>query len=139
MTTRFSRAHLLTQVLSANQREVILYLYDGALNHLDRAFDFITRRDRKQARESIQRAASIIIELSCGLDYNRDGALALRLDSIYTYLIDALSVAARTLDRETLETCQSVLAILEDAWGQAVESDLRSRVPALAASLGLAN
>lgn len=139
MSTRFSRAHLLTQVLSADQREVILYLYDGALNHLDRAFDFLARRDRKHASESIQRASSIIVELSFSLDYNRDGALALRLDSIYNYLIDALTIAARTLDRETLETCQNVLSILEDAWGQAVESDLRSRVPALAASLGLSN
>lgn len=137
MTTRFSRAHLLTQVLTSQQHEVILYLYDGALKHLDRALEAMERRDQRTASESVQRAVSIIIELSGGLDYHRDGALALRLDSIYNYLIEALSMAARTLDLEALETCRSVLTILTEAWGQAVETDRRNSLPALEASLGL--
>ncbi len=137
MSTRFSRAHLLTQVLATNQQEVILHLYDGALNHLNRALDALSQRNSRSAIEAVQRASSIVVELSCGLDYHRDGNLALRLDSIYNYLIEALAIASRSLDQEALETCRSVLTILKDAWGQAVESDRRGKIPALAASLGL--
>jgi len=137
MSTRFSRAHLLTQVLSTQQHEVILHLYDGALNHLDRAMEALQRRDPRRASEALQRASSIIIELSCGLDYHRDGSLALRLDSIYNYLIEALTMATRSLDLEALETCRSVLVILKEAWGQAVESERRSKLPAVKASFGL--
>lgn len=137
MSTRFSRAHLLTQVLATQQHEVILHLYDGALNHLDRAMEALQQRDPRKASESLQRASSIMIELSCGLDYHRDGALALRLDSIYNYLIEALTMATRSLDLDALETCRSVLLILREAWGQAVESDRRGKVSSLKASLGL--
>lgn len=137
MSTRFSRAHLLTQVLSIRQHEVILHLYDGALSHLDRAIEALQRRDPRKASEALQRASSIIIELSCGLNYHRDGALAFRLDSIYNYLIEVLSMATRSLDLEALETCRSVLVILKEAWGQAVESDRRSNLSAPGASLGL--
>jgi flagellar secretion chaperone FliS len=125
MSTRFSRAHLLTEVLSTDNREVILYLYGGAVTYLQRAAEHLAQGRRKPAAENIQRASAIVVELSCCLDFNREGSLALRLDSIYNYLIEVLAVAARTLDTDALETCRSVLAILGDAWRQALESDHR--------------
>jgi flagellar secretion chaperone FliS len=125
MSTRFSRAHLLTEVLTTDNREVILYLYGGAVSYLERATESLTQGRRQAAAESIQRASAIVVELACCLDFNRDGALALRLDSIYNYLIEVLALAARTLDTDALETCRSVLAILGDAWRQALETDHR--------------
>lgn len=132
MSTRFSRAYLLTQVLTANHREVLICLYDGALDCVSRAARELERGDRAACARSLERATTIVVELSCCLDFNRDGALAARLDSIYNYLIEALAIGSRTLDPAALETCQSVLTILGDAWRQALESERRSTVVASA-------
>ena len=67
-------------------------------------------------------AVAIVIELSCCLDYNQNGALALRLDSLYNYMIEALTLSAERTDVEGLETCASILNILTDAWRQAIQS-----------------
>ena len=37
MSTIYSKAYLLTKVLTASKREVILYLYEGALSFIERA------------------------------------------------------------------------------------------------------
>ena len=69
---------------------------------------------------------AILIELSSGLDYTKNGSLALRLDSIYNYMIDALTLSNREGDMEALLSCESVLKILSDAWHQAVTTEQRT-------------
>ena len=123
MSEGYSRAYLLTKVLTANNREVVLYLYEGALGYIARAVEARKQGDITDCNEAIDRVVSILIELSCSLDYNRSGSLALRLDSIYNYLIDILTEAARTRNIEAFETCRSVLNVLSDAWRQAIAMD----------------
>ena len=91
-TKIYSRAYELTKVLTASNREVVLYLYEGALNFLNRALEARDLDDQEVAGKSIDQTISILIELSCCLDYSRNGSLALRLDSIYNYMIEALTL-----------------------------------------------
>lgn len=121
--TTLSKSYLLTKVLTASHRELVLYLYEGAHSFIHRAIEARKREDAAAAGEAIDKVVSIVIELSCGLDYNRNGALALRLDSIYNYMIEVLSECNREGSLEPLETCESILTILADAWRQALESE----------------
>lgn len=123
MATRFSRAYLLTKVLTANNREVILYLYEGALSYLSRALEAREADEAAESAESIDRTIAILIELSSSLDYNHDGTLALRLDSIYNYMIEVLTQSNSTQDVAPIATCESILTILCDAWRQAIETE----------------
>lgn len=123
MARIYSRAYLLTKVLTATNREVVLYLYEGALGFLNRAIQAREKSDASTAGEAIDKVVSILIELSCCLDYNRNGELALRLDSIYNYMIEALSLSNAKQDTEALHTCEGILTILGDAWRQAVNSE----------------
>lgn len=123
MTTIYSRAYLLTKVLTASNREVILYLYEGAQGFLKRAAESRKAGDEAACGESIDRVISILIELSSCLDYNKNGSLALRLDSIYNYMIEALTHSSKDQEMEPVETCQSILVILSDAWRQAIATE----------------
>ena len=110
-------------MLTASKREVVLYLYEGALGYIQRAVEAHQEEEESARNEAINRVISILIELSCCLDYNRNGSLALRLDSIYNYLIQALTISCRTGEPAALETAASVLTILGDAWRQAINMD----------------
>src|SRR6185295_6496773 len=116
MATRLSKAYLLTQVLTANKHEVVVYLYESALGHLHRALEALNSNRRVDAAKSIERVVTIVIELSGSLNYRVGGRLALRLDSIYNYLIETLTLANARGDAEALEACDGILTILHDAW-----------------------
>ena len=119
MGTRLSKAYLLTKVLTATKQEVIVYLYEGIISNLHRARAALAEGRRGAACQSIDRAISIIVELSGSLNYVTGGRLALQLDSIYNYLIESLTLANRRADDGALQACEGVVTILYDAWQQA--------------------
>src|SRR5688572_11302687 len=90
MATRLSKAYLLTKVLTATNHEVILYLYEGAISYLHRATTALDEGRDNEARQAIDRATNIVVELSGSLNYASGGSLALRLDAIYNHLIETL-------------------------------------------------
>lgn len=123
MPKTYPRAYLLTKVLTASKREVVLYLYEGAIEYLMRAVEARKEDEVAEAGEAIDRVIAILIELSCSLDYNQNGSLAIRLDGIYNYMIEALTLSNKDNELEPLETCHSMLKILCDAWQQAINSE----------------
>lgn len=126
MARIYSQAYQLTKVLTASNREVVLYLYEGALSLLGRAADDRRKGNTAATGEAVDRVIAILIELSSCLDYNRNGELAIRLDSIYNYMIDALTMSNASNDLETLEICEGILNILGDAWRQALTMERTS-------------
>ena len=129
MGTRLSKAYLLTKVLTANRHEVVVYLYEGIISNLHRARVALQAGQRGAAGVAIDRAIAIIIELSGSLNYATGARLALRLDAIYGYLIESLTLANRHSDESAVEACVGIVTILYDAWQQAaaVEHDTDSR------------
>ncbi len=127
MATIYERANMLSRVLRADDQEVILYLYEGALDFLDRAEEARRAGDTEAGRDCVERAVSILIELSACLDYDRHGALALKLDQIYRYMIGALSGSPSGPDAQSIETSRGLLTILAEAWRQAVQRARESR------------
>ena len=122
MGTKLSKAYLLTKVLTANNCEVVLYLYEGAIGYLHRATEAIRKGQPGEAGQKIERAINIIIEMSGNLNYSGSGQLALRLEGIYNYLIESLSLANSRKDIQAIEACEGILVILHDAWQQASSS-----------------
>ena len=119
----YSQAYLLTKVLTATEREVIVYLYEGAISYLRRAIKARKAGNEALCGDSVDRVVSILIELSNCLDYDQNGSLALRLDSIYNYLIQALTMSNKEQDLEPLQTAEGIMNILADAWRQAIAAD----------------
>lgn len=129
MGTRLSKAYLLTKILTASNQEVVVYLYEGIINYLHRATLALRTGQREAAASAISGAISILIELSGGLNYSAHSRLALKLDSLYTYLIHSLTQASRSGDIGILETCEGMLSMLHGAWQQAAAQDQAALPP----------
>jgi flagellar protein FliS len=108
--------------LTASRQEVVVFLYEGAIGYLQRAAKAWDEDKKDQATVMVDRAISIVVELSESLNYAAgDRQLTLRLDSIYGYLIKTLNLAVLRDDKEALKSCEGILETLHDAWRQAVE------------------
>ncbi|MCC7416262.1 MAG: flagellar export chaperone FliS [Acidobacteria bacterium] len=105
-----------TQVQSRTPLELVVMLYDGALQFLGTARDAIARSDVAARREAINRALAVVSELQNTLDLERGGDLAVALDRLYSYVNARLLDAAALNDTAPVDEARRVLAILRDGW-----------------------
>lgn len=119
MAAQLSKAYLLTKVMTASTHEVVVYLYEGVIGHVHRAREAMEAGNRAKSGMAIDRAIAILIQLSGSLNYQANSKMALRLDSIYHHLIHNLTLANAHCDQDSLDSCESILTILHDAWKQA--------------------
>ena len=107
-----------TNVETANQGELIMMLYNGAIRFLDEAISAVDDYKKYDAvNENIIKATNIINELRTSLDM-KVGDIANKLDSIYEYMLRTLLEANTEKSREKLEEIRSYLKELSSSWQQ---------------------
>jgi flagellar protein FliS len=105
-----------TMVQSRTPLELVVMLYDGALQSLTRAREAIERRDIPDRRDSLSRALAIISELQSTLNLEQGGAVAESLDALYSYISRRLLDAAIKNDVAPIDEVGRLLGPLRDAW-----------------------
>jgi flagellar protein FliS len=122
MSTAALRARYLSdRVATASPQQLLVMLYDRLALDLERAEDLLVRTDREAAREQIQHAQDIIVELHSTLkvDVWEGGP---RLAALYVWLIQELIQAGLKGDVRRVRDCRKVVEPLRDAWREAAAS-----------------
>jgi flagellar protein FliS len=102
------------QVGSAGPLRIVVLLYEGALRFSRQALD---RFDDPASRgQALGRAHGIISELMAALDHEKGADIAANLDGLYGYMLDSLTAANLSADREALASTIRVLETLLPAW-----------------------
>jgi len=118
-------------VYSARPVELVVMLYDGAIQSLVQANALIQRGDIQAKAQQIIRATNIISELSGVLDLEQ-GEIAQNLDSIYGYARKQLLSANLRNDQRKINEVVHLLKELRSAWQELAqrqnESDRSVRV-----------
>ncbi len=96
--------------------ELVVLLYDAALARVAEARGAIERNDLPARRDAISRAMAIVAELQNTLDMQVGGDIARSLDALYTYANSALLEASAKRDSKPLDSVETVLTNLRDAW-----------------------
>ena len=115
-------------VETADPKQLIIMLYDGALRFLDKALGTI--EDYKQydeANRNILRAQDIITELMVSLDMDRGGEIANNLMSLYSFMKKELLEANVNKEKKGVQQVIKMLTELKEAWEQ---MEATPRVPA---------
>jgi len=102
-------------VYSARPVELVVMLYDGAIQSLVQANALIQRGDIQAKAQQIIRATNIISELSGVLDLEQ-GEIAQNLDSIYGYARKQLLSANLRNDQGKINEVVNLLKELRSAW-----------------------
>ena len=109
------RSYQSTRVLTANQGDLILMLYVGAISFVQQARTAIETEDLEAGNEALIRAKRIVSELLAFVD-DSGGEIAVNLRSLYTYVIDRLIEANVNHSTEALDDAANVLSTLKSGW-----------------------
>lgn len=101
-----------------NSLDLLIMLYDGAIEFLNKAKKAILTKDLQNKVDNIFRLMRIIEELLASLNKEVGGQIAENLESLYVFCLQEISKANLKNDVSYLETVEKVLMELRDAWRQ---------------------
>ena len=113
-----TNAYKESSVLTATPQQLVVMLYDGARRFLLQGAVAMRQGDVSTSNDRLQRAEAIIDELTATLDMDA-GAVAERLQGIYTFCRRQLTDARVARDADKIDQVGRMLGELRDAWAQA--------------------
>ena len=105
-------------ISTSSQGRLIIMMYEGAIKFTNMAIQSIDKGDIAGQGKYISKTHDIISELSLALDMEKGGEVAVRLESLYQYILNQLTIANVKSDRKTLENIIKILSPLNKAWDE---------------------
>jgi len=107
---------------TASPGQLVLMLFDGSLNFLEKAKTGFDYQDpllfNQTISNNIIRAQAIIHELNATLNMKEGGEVAVNFRRLYNYFYRRLGQANRTKKKEPIEEIISLLRVMRDSWAQ---------------------
>lgn len=103
---------------SASPVDLVVMLYDGAIEYLNKAVFYINQRETIKKNESISRVIAIIEELLATLNMEAGGDIARNLYDLYVYMIVEITRANIKNDIEKIRHVEFLLKEIRSAWRQ---------------------
>jgi flagellar protein FliS len=105
-----------TQVMTANHVQLIVLLYDSAVQSLELAREGIIKNNYRDKARFLDRGMAIVGELSSVLDFERGGQVAVSLHRLYDYMIQECLQANLRHEPAHLDGPIRCLTTLREAW-----------------------
>lgn len=115
-------AYKKTVIETTDKVQIVLMLYDGALNHLKRAKLKISNGDNISKGHHFSKATSIVGELSNVLDMEKGGDISVNLRRLYDFVQQRLLYANMNNDLKALEEAENVLTTIRGGWKEMMDS-----------------
>ncbi len=112
------RAYQKTQITTTSPGNLVVMLYDGAINFLEQSKGKIAEKDYAAKGMLISKALDIISELDCSLNVERGGDLARNLHGLYVYCSNRLLKANMDMDVAIIDEVITILSELRSAFHQ---------------------
>jgi flagellar protein FliS len=116
MLTQYARQYQQTQIMTSSSVQIIVMLYDAAIQSIESAKAGIETRNLKEKGRTIGKAISIVGELNSVLDFERGGAIARSLHRLYDYMLAELVTANLRNDARYLDGPLRCLMTLREGW-----------------------
>lgn len=116
-----SNAYFQTQVTTTSQGEIVIMLYDGALNFLAQAKDGLKANNMAAKGIAISKTMDIINELDSSLNMDKGGSLARNLHSLYLFCLKHLAMANIRKSTAMIEEVERIISGLRSAYAEIAE------------------
>ena len=100
----------------SDKRELVVMMYDGAIDAIKLAVAHAEREERKAVNTAVSRAMTIIAGLRETLDLERGGSVAQHLNDFYQFLTRKLMRSGASASAQDLADCQDLLSQVREAW-----------------------
>jgi len=112
----YQQNQVMTGVAGADPHRLIQLLLDGATERMALARGCIQRGDLAGKGERISRTIAIVEALRASLNFDVEGGLSERLDSLYDYVIRRLLDANLRADVAALDEAAELMEEVRGAW-----------------------
>ncbi len=112
----YQRVNTQTSITDADPHKLIQLLYNGALERINMAKARVHAKDFEGKGKLIGKAIEIIGGLRGFLDFEKGGALAAQLESLYDYMERTLFEANSKNDIAKLDEVASLLRQVKNGW-----------------------
>jgi flagellar secretion chaperone FliS len=109
-------AYRQTSITTSSPMKLVLMLYDGALNFLERSIEAMNQKEMKNKTIALNRARDIIEELNNSLNTEIGGAMAVQLRRLYFFMNRHLFQANLKNDIQAVQEVIRLLSSLREAW-----------------------
>ena len=115
-SSRFHNEYRKNEISTSSQGKLIIMMYEGAVKFVKMAMEGLDNNDLSKKGIYINKTHDIINELSFALDMKKGGDVAIRLETLYQFILHQLTLANIKSDRKALESIINVLVPLHEAW-----------------------
>jgi flagellar protein FliS len=122
MANNYANQYKQTAVKTANRGQIVIMLYEGAIQNVKKATIAVEKKDIKTKGMAIGKAHDIINELLNTLDFEVGGQIAKDLERLYNFMTEQLVKANLDSSKEPLQTVQKLLETLLEGWKGAVDN-----------------
>ena len=111
-------AYTQSKTAVASPVDLVIMLYDGAIDYLDKAATAVNMKETKEKIKYIDKTVAIIDELLKSLNLEAGGEIATNLQDLYIYMMRELTMANLQNDAEKIKHVESLMRELVSAWRQ---------------------
>lgn len=130
MNNKAAQAYFQTKVSTTDQGQLLLLLYDGALNFLQQARVKMLEKDYAAKGILISKVIDIVSELANTLNLEKGGTLAENLNNLYFLCTTRLLQANLKMNVEQLDSVTTILSGLRSAYAQIINTPEAQKVAA---------
>jgi len=109
-------AYRKTNVNTADQRQLIMMLYDGAIRYMKKGVAKIEGNDYEAAHNYLVRSREIVAELLATLKPEKGGEVGDNLKKLYVYVFNKLVEANLLKDTAMVEEAIIIFTTLREGW-----------------------
>ncbi len=113
-------AYRKTSVTTASKEQVLVMLYEGAINHLKRASEACQKNDLATKGTAVGKAHDIINELSNTLNFEVGGDIAVNLENLYMFMIEQIIQGNIKNDHTKFDQVKKLMENLLEGWKGAI-------------------
>ena len=119
-------AYQKTSINTADQRRLIVMLYDGAIRYMRKGALKIEAKDFEGAHNYLVRSREVIAELLSTLRPEKGGEVGANLKKLYVYVFNRLVEANLLKDVEILQETISIMETLREGWSGIKSTETQS-------------
>ncbi|MFB0979502.1 MAG: flagellar export chaperone FliS [Alteromonadaceae bacterium] len=118
----YKKVDIESSIMSSGPHQIIVMMFDGALQSLAVARGAMERKDFELKSESISKFVNILSALRNSLDFDAEPEISQRFDELYVYCIDVINDVSLSLNVERFEEVIQLLKPLRNAWFEMPET-----------------
>ncbi|MCS2150669.1 flagellar export chaperone FliS [Scandinavium manionii] len=114
--SQYKEMDLASRTASASPLDLVLVLYSGLLDELERAKSHIEGKRFERKAQSINKCIDILNALTSSLEFETGGELVQNLARLYDHCVYRLYEASSELSIEKVEEVVQILRNLHEGW-----------------------